>query len=84
MSYVSTVLAVRTTIEQMVHNLDAQVDQLRAAATDLDNNVPSNARAVDTLTEAFRQLNHARACLVNAHGEISGTVPSFYTQERIR
>lgn len=88
MSYFATALAVTDTLQQIVHNLDVQVDQLTAAATEFDARFPIETESQtkhSALVEAFRQLALARVALVNAHGEISGTVPNYFTrQEPIR
>jgi hypothetical protein len=84
MNYTYTVLGVRRALEQIVQNLDAQVEQLTQAATEADAKHPSATVPTDRhhrdLLEAFHQLANARAGIVNAHGEISATVPAHVTQ----
>lgn len=90
-NYHGTAAGVADILEQIVRNLDAQVEQLTASATVADAEsaelaassqyviYPRNRRR--ELREAFAEIARARAHLVNAHGEIMGTVPSYLTRE---
>lgn len=83
-NYNGTVSGIADILEQIVHNLDAQVDQLTAAATTADAELLErdlgNAHFHRDLVEAFSEIANARAHLVNAHGEIMGTVPSYLSR----
>lgn len=82
MSYNSSVLATRDMLRNMVVQLDVVVDTMTTAATEYDAEYPPiGGTKHRQLVDAFRQLATARAALVNAHSEISGTVPGHVTQE---
>lgn len=70
--YYADVIRSRARIEAMVKEIDAMREVLVQ---------PLHAAHRADLVEAFIELEAARAALVNAHSEISGTVPGHVTQE---